>query len=140
MDEQAHGFSTQSIHAGYEPDPATGARVTPIYQTASYVFKDTEHAANLFALKELGYIYSRLTNPTVGALENKLAALEGGVGATCTSCGHAAQLLTFFTLMRPGDEFVAANKLYGGSINQFTNSFPRAFGWKYKFVNLNPAS
>ena len=135
MDKNTHGFSTQSIHAGTEPDPATGARVTPIYQTASYVFKDTEHAANLFALKELGYIYSRLTNPTVGALENKLAALEGGAGATCTSCGHAAQLLTFFTLMRPGDEFIAANKLYGGSINQFTNSFPRSFGWKCKFVD-----
>ena len=95
MNNDKHGFSTRSIHAGYEPDSETGALVAPISKTASYVFKNTEHAANLFALKELGYIYSRLTNPTVGALESKLAALEGGAGATCTSSGHAAQLLTF---------------------------------------------
>lgn len=135
MSDQPYGFSTQSIHAGQEPDPTTGARVTPIYQNASYVFKDTEHASNLFALKELGFIYSRLTNPTVSALENKLAALEGGAGATCTSSGHAAQMMTFFTLLQPGDEFVASKKLYGGSLNQFANSFPRSFGWKCNFVD-----
>lgn len=139
MSDQPYGFSTQSIHAGQEPDPTTGARVTPIYQNASYVFKDTEHASNLFALKELGFIYSRLTNPTVSALENKLAALDGGAGATCTSSGHAAQMMTFFTLLQPGDEFIASKKLYGGSLNQFANSFPRSFGWKCTFVDPDNA-
>lgn len=129
-----HKFETLAIHAGGQPDPTTGARQTPIYQTASYVFKDTEHAANLFALKELGFIYSRLTNPTVSALQERLAALEGGVGAVATASGHAAQQLAFLNLLQSGDEFIASTKLYGGSINQFKNSF-KQFGWKVNFVD-----
>ncbi len=131
------GFETISVHAGCHPDPATGARIAPIYQNTSYVFKDSAHAARLFALQETGYIYSRLTNPTVMALEQKLAALEGGVGATCTSSGHAAQMLVFFALLNHGDEFIAARQLYGGSLNQFKNSFSRAFGWKCRFVDAS---
>ncbi|NCC22164.1 MAG: O-acetylhomoserine aminocarboxypropyltransferase [Alphaproteobacteria bacterium] len=133
--KKSQGFETLSIHAGCAPDPATGARVTPICQNTSYVFDSAEHAANLFALKETGYIYSRLTNPTVMALEQKIAALEGGAGATCTSSGHAAQMLALFALLNEGDEFIAARQLYGGSINQFKNAFPRACGWKCHFVD-----
>ena len=123
-DHKTPGFATRSVHAGMSPDPATGARQTPIYQTTSYVFESQEHAASLFALQQLGFIYSRLTNPTVSALEERLAALEGGVGATATSSGHAAQLLALFTFMEPGAEIVAAKRLYGGTISQFRNSFP----------------
>ncbi|NBB82625.1 MAG: bifunctional O-acetylhomoserine aminocarboxypropyltransferase/cysteine synthase, partial [Alphaproteobacteria bacterium] len=100
-DTRTPGFSTLAVHAGSSPDPATGARQTPIYQTTSYVFDNQEHAASLFALQQLGFIYSRLTNPTVATLEERLAALEGGVGATATSSGHAAQLLALFTFMEP---------------------------------------
>lgn len=135
MSDTAHQFETLLVHAGMQPDAETGARVPAIYQSASYVFKDTDHAARLFGLEELGFIYSRLTNPTVGRLEEKLAALEGGAGATCTSCGHSAQQLLFFTLLSPGDHFVGASQLYGGSINQFTNSFPRAFDWHCDFAD-----
>jgi O-acetylhomoserine (thiol)-lyase len=134
-DEQR--FETLAIHGGAQPDPATGARQTPIYQTTSYVFQDPEHAARLFGLKEVGYIYSRLTNPTIGVLEARMAALEGGVGATAFASGHAAQLTTFFTFMEPGAHIVAAKQLYGGSINQLTVSFPRAFGWKTTFVDAD---
>lgn len=136
-DHKTPGFATRSVHAGMSPDPATGARQTPIYQTTSYVFESQEHAASLFALQQLGFIYSRLTNPTVSALEERLAALEGGVGATATSSGHAAQLLALFTFMEPGAEIVAATRLYGGTISQFRNSFPRAFGWKTTFVDAD---
>jgi len=125
------GFDTRMIHAGAVPDPATGARQTPIYQTTSFVFKDAAHAARLFSLQEVGYIYSRLTNPTVGALQDRCASLEGGVGAVATSSGHAAQILALFPLMSPGKNIVAARKLYGGSINQFSNAFKR-FGWDVK--------
>src|SRR6056297_3073016 len=129
---------TDSLHAGQEsPDPATGARAQPIYQTTSYVFDDADHAASLFALQQLGFIYSRLTNPTISALEERLAALEGGVGATATSSGHAAQLLALFSFMAPGAEIVAARRLYGGTISQFRNSFPRAFGWNTTFVDAD---
>ena len=121
------------------PDPATGARATPIYQTTSYVFDDVEDAASLFNLQKMGFIYSRLTNPTVSVLEERIASLEGGRGATATSSGHAAQMLTFFALMSPGDEFLSSRKLYGGSLNQFANSFPRAFGWKAIFVDGDDA-
>ena len=131
------GFETRAIHAGTSPDPATGARQTPIYQTTSYVFDSVDHAASLFNLQQLGFIYSRLTNPTVAALEQRLADLEGGVGATVTSSGHAAQLLALFSFMEPGAEIVAARKLYGGSINQMGNSFPRAFGWNTTFVEVD---
>jgi len=130
-------FDTLAIHGGAQPDPATGARQTPIYQTTSYVFDDPEHAANLFALKQVGFIYSRLTNPTVGVLEQRMAALEGGAGATAFASGHAAQLTAFFTFMEPGAHIVAAKQLYGGSINQLSVSFPRAFGWKTTFVDAD---
>ncbi len=132
---RSFGFETRAIHAGSAPDPATGARATPIYQTTSFVFEDVDEAAALFNLQKVGFIYSRLTNPTVAVLEEKLANLEGGVGGTCTSSGHAAQILALFPLMGPGDELVASKKLYGGSLNQFANSFPRAFGWKVTFVD-----
>ncbi len=128
------GFETRMIHAGTQPDPTTGARQTPIYQTTSFVFDDTDHAASLFNLQAYGFIYSRLTNPTVSALEERLAALEGGKGATCTSSGHAAQILAFFTLMEPGDRFVASNRLYGGSVQQFGRSFQK-FDWHADWVD-----
>ena len=134
------GFETLAIHAGAKPDPTTGARQTPIYQTTSFVFDDVDHAASLFNLQQLGFIYSRLTNPTVSVLEERMAALEGGVGATATSSGHAAQLLALFPFMVPGGEIIAAKKLYGGTINQLGNSFPRAFGWKTVFVDTDDLS
>ncbi len=127
-DRPLKGFATRCIHAGQQPDPATGARIVPIYQTTSYVFESAEHAANLFALKEFGNIYTRIMNPTQAALEAKVAALEGGVAALATASGHAAQMLVFHCLLKPGDEFIAARQLYGGSINQFKESF-RQFGW-----------
>ena len=104
---QSHGFDTLQIHAGARPDPATGARQTPIYQTTAYVFRDADHAAALFNLQEVGYIYSRLTNPTVAALQERVATLEGGVGAVCCSSGHAAQIMALFPLMAPGRNIVA---------------------------------
>ncbi len=128
------GFETLAIHAGASPDPATGARSTPIYQTTAYVFDDVDHAASLFNLQTFGYIYSRLTNPTVAVLEERIASLEGGRGATCVASGHAAQLLTFFAFMEPGDSFVASRRLYGGSVTQFSRSF-RKFGWNVTFVD-----
>ena len=127
-------FRTRCIHAGQQPDPTTGARVTPIHQSTAFVFRDVDHAARLFNLEEPGFIYSRLTNPTVSTLQDRLANLEGGAGAVCTASGHAAQLLALFGLMRAGDEFVASSKLYGGSITQFGHSFER-FGWKVVFVD-----
>ena len=129
-------IETLTIHAGQQPDPTTNARITPIYQTASYVFNDAEHAANLFALKEFGNIYSRIMNPTNDALEQKIAALEGGVGALGVASGHAAQLIAFHTLMEPGCNIVAAKKLYGGSLNQMGESF-RKFGWETRFVDTD---
>lgn len=129
-------LETLAVHAGCEPDPTTNARITPIYQTASYVFDNAEHAANLFALKEFGNIYTRIMNPTNAALEGKIAALEGGVGALAVASGHAAQLLVFHTLMEPGCEIVAAKKLYGGSLNQLAHAFAK-FGWKAVFVDAD---
>ncbi|MBX5452353.1 MAG: O-acetylhomoserine aminocarboxypropyltransferase [Acidobacteriia bacterium] len=129
-----YGFETRAIHAGAAPDPTTGARSTPIYQTTSYVFKDVDHAASLFNLHNFGYIYSRLTNPTVAVLEERVANLEGGRAAVAAASGHAAQFLAFFTLLEPGDEFVASRNLYGGSLTQFGRSFPR-LGWKCHFVD-----
>ncbi len=119
------GFATRSIHAGATPDPATGARVTPIYQTASYVFNDAEHAAALFGLQAFGNIYTRIGNPTQSVLEARIAALEGGTAALAVASGHAAQLITFHTLLEPGDDFVAGRQLYGGSINQFNHAFKK---------------
>ena len=129
-------LETLTIHAGQEPDPTTKARITPIYQTASYVFDDPDHAARLFGLQEFGNIYSRIMNPTNDALEKKIAALEGGVGALGVASGHAAQLIAFHTLMEPGCNIVAAKKLYGGSLNQLGESF-RKFGWETRFVDTD---
>jgi O-acetylhomoserine (thiol)-lyase len=114
-----YGFSTRQLHAGYSPDPATGSRAVPLYQTTSYQFKNTEHAANLFALKELGNIYTRLMNPTTDVLEQRLAALEGGVAGLAASSGHAAQAQAIFTLAGAGDHIVSSSRLYGGTYNQF---------------------
>ena len=133
-DAKPQGLRTRAIHAGASPDPTTGARVTPVHQSVAFVFRDVEHAANLFNLDEAGFIYSRLTNPTVNALQDRLADLEGGAGAVCTASGHSAQMLALFGLMRAGDEFVASNKLYGGSITQFGHAFAR-LGWKVTFVD-----
>jgi O-acetylhomoserine (thiol)-lyase len=128
MSERAPGFDTLAIHAGAAPDAATGARATPIYQTTSFVFDDVDHAASLFGLQAFGNIYSRLGNPTNAVLEERVAALEGGTAAVAVASGHAAEFLSFHTLLQPGDEFVAARKLYGGSINQFNHSY-KNFGW-----------
>ncbi len=129
-----YGLATRAVHAGNAPDPTTGARTTPIYQTTSYVFDDVDHAASLFNLHTFGYIYSRLTNPTVSVLEERLAALEGGRAAVCAASGHAAQFLAFFTLLEPGDHFVASRNLYGGSLTQFGLSFKK-LGWSCSFVD-----
>jgi O-acetylhomoserine (thiol)-lyase len=130
------GFETRMIHAGSEPEPVTGARQTPIYQNASYVFHDVDHAASLYNLQTFGFIYSRLTNPTVAVLEERLASLDGARGATCCASGHAAQILTFFAFMEPGDEFVASNKLYGGSLTQFGKTFKK-FDWHSHLVDTD---
>lgn len=119
------GFATQQLHAGYSPDPTTGSRAVPLYQTTSYQFKSTEHAANLFALKELGNIYTRLMNPTTDVLEQRIAALEGGVGALAASSGHAAQAQAIFTLCNAGDHIVTSSRLYGGTYNQFKYTLPK---------------
>jgi O-acetylhomoserine (thiol)-lyase len=129
-----YGFETLAVHAGAAPDPTTGARAVPIYQTTSYVFDDVDHAASLFNLQQFGNIYSRLTNPTVSVLEERIAALEGGTAACCTASGHAAQLLTFLNLLSPGDNVVSSSKLYGGSITQMSTTFPQ-LGWQAKFVD-----
>ena len=134
MSEQDYGFDTRAIHAGAQPDPATGARATPIYQTTAFVFDDTQHAADLFALRAFGNIYTRIMNPTQAVLESKVAALEGGTAALAVGSGHAAQFLVFHLLMQPGDEFIAASQLYGGSINQFNHSF-KSFGWNVVWAN-----
>lgn len=130
------GFETLQIHAGAKPDPATGARQVPIYQTTAYVFRDADHAAKLFNLQEVGYIYSRLTNPTVSALAERITALEGGMGGICCSSGHAAQIMALFPLMGPGTNVVASNRLYGGTITQLTQTIKR-FGWSAKFVDFD---
>ncbi len=119
------GFATRQLHAGQQPDPTTGSRALPIYQTTSYQFRDTEHAANLFALKELGNIYTRIMNPTTDVLEQRLADLEGGVGALAASSGHAAQTMAILTLCGAGDHIVSSSRLYGGTFNQFNYTFPR---------------
>ena len=128
------GFNTLAIHAGAQPDPATGARVTPIYQTTAFVFDDVDHAAALFNLETFGNIYTRIMNPTQAVLEERVAALEGGTAALAVASGHAAQTLVFHTLLEPGDEFIAARQLYGGSINQFTYSFKKC-GWTVRFAD-----
>ena len=135
-DGPEYGFDTLQIHAGARPDPATGARQTPIYQTTAYVFRDADHAAALFNLQEVGYIYSRLTNPTVAALQERVATMEGGVGAVCCSSGHAAQIMALFPLMGPGKNIVASTRLYGGTVTQFSQTIKR-FGWSATFVDFD---
>ena len=139
MSDQQPGFDTLAIHAGAQPDPATGARATPIYQTTSFVFDDVEHAAALFGLQAFGNIYTRIMNPTQAVLEERVAALEGGTAALAVASGHAAQLLICHTLMQPGDEIVCARKLYGGSINQFNHSF-KTFGWNVVWADTDDIS
>ena len=136
MTDKTPGFDTLQIHAGARPDPATGARQVPIYQTTAYVFRDADHAAALFNLQEVGYIYSRLTNPTVAALQERMATLEGGAGAVCCASGHAAQIMALFPLMGPGLNIVASNRLYGGTVTQFSQTIKR-FGWSAKFVDTD---
>jgi len=135
-EERAPGFATLAIHAGAQPDPATGPRATPIHQTTSFVFDDAEHAAALFGLKAFGNIYTHIMNPTTAVLEERIAALEGGTAALVVASGHAAQLVAFHTLMQPGDEIVAGKKLYGGSLNQLGHSI-RNFGWKAVFADTD---
>ncbi|MEZ5882024.1 MAG: O-acetylhomoserine aminocarboxypropyltransferase [Nitratireductor sp.] len=135
MSDRQPGFSTLAIHAGAAPDAATGARATPIYQTTAFAFDDVDQAAALFGLQAFGNIYTRITNPTTAVLEERVAALEGGTAALAVASGHAAQLGVFHTLLRPGDEFIASNKLYGGSINQFNHSF-KSFGWNVVWVDM----
>ena len=139
MTKGTPGFSTLAVHAGAQPDPATGARATPIYQTTSFVFDDVDQAASLFGLQAFGNIYTRITNPTVAVLEERVASLEGGTAGLAMASGHAAQLGVFHTLLTPGDEFVAANKLYGGSINQFNHSF-KNFGWNVAWADPSDVS
>ncbi len=134
MPKDNPGFDTLAIHAGAQPDPTTGARATPIYQTTSFVFNDADHAAALFGLQQFGNIYTRIMNPTQAVLEERVAALEGGTAALAVSSGHAAQLLVFHTIMQPGDNFVAARRLYGGSINQFGHAF-KNFGWQVRWAD-----
>jgi len=128
------GFTTRQLHAGQRPDPTTGARAVPIYQTTSYVFRDTEHAARLFALEEAGNIYTRIMNPTNDVFEQRMADLEGGIGALAASSGHAAQTMAILTLCQAGDHIVSASTLYGGTFNQFNYTFPR-LGIEVTFVD-----
>ena len=134
MTDRLPGFSTLAVHAGAQPDPTTGARATPIYQTTSFVFEDVDHAASLFGLQTFGNIYSRIGNPTNAVLEERVAALEGGTAGLAVASGHAAQVLAFHCLMQPGDEFVASKRLYGGSITQFALTFKK-FDWRVHFVD-----
>ena len=131
-----YGFETKAVHAGAAPDLATGARTTPIYQTTSFVFEDVDHAASLFNLHSFGHLYTRVSNPTVAVLEERVATLEGGRAGLAAASGHAAQFLIFFTLLEPGDEFLASRNLYGGSLTQFGLSFKR-LGWSCNFVDPN---
>jgi O-acetylhomoserine (thiol)-lyase len=137
--ERIPGFATLSIHAGAKPDPTTGARATPIYQTTSFVFDDVEHAASLFGLQAFGNIYSRIGNPTCAVLEERVAALEGGTAGLAVASGHAAQVVVMHALMMPGEEIVASKKLYGGSINQFNHSY-KNFGWNVAWADPDDIS
>ncbi len=138
MTDKTAGFNTLAIHAGAQPDAATGARITPIYQTTSFVFDDADHAAALFNLETFGNVYTRIMNPTHAVLEERVAALEGGTAALAVASGHAAQLVVFHTLLEAGDEFIAARQLYGGSINQFGYSFNKC-GWTVRWADTTDA-
>lgn len=135
-DSPGYGFETLQLHAGARPDPTTGARQTPVFQNTAYVFRGADHAAALFNLQEYGFLYSRLTNPTVAVLEERIAALEAGVGATACASGHSAQLLALFPLLESGRNFVASTRLYGGSVAQFSHTF-RKFGWQVRMVDFD---
>ncbi len=135
-DERAFGFDTLAIHAGQRPDPVTGARAMPIYQTTSYVFEDTDHAAELFALQRFGNIYTRIMNPTTAAFEERIAALEGGVGAVAVASGQAAQYIALLTLLNPGDQIVSSSALYGGTYTQFDIQLRR---WGVDVVFVDPS-
>lgn len=128
-------FATRAIHGGVNPDPAYGSPMTPIYQSVSFEFPSAKSASDRFNLREFGQVYSRLTNPTVDALEARLADLEGGVGAICAASGHAAQMLALMPLVRPGDHIVGSKRLYGGSTSQLTNTFPTHFNWQSTLVD-----
>ena len=134
VEPDAHKFDTKSLHAGQRPDPATGSRAVPIHQTTSYVFDSVDEAAALYNLEVGGHIYSRISNPTVAVLEERIAALEGGVGAVCTSSGMAAFHLAVATLLNTGDHIVSSQNLYGGSHNMMTFTMPR-FGISTTFVD-----
>lgn len=134
IDERQLGFTTRQLHAGQVSDPTTGSRAVPIYQTTSYQFQDTDHAANLFALKEFGNIYTRIMNPTSDVLEQRIADLEGGVGALAASSGHGAQTMAILALCGSGDHIVSSSRLYGGTYNQFNYTFPR-IGIEVTFVD-----
>lgn len=134
--ERAYGFSTRQLHAGQQPDPTTGSRAVPIYHTTSYQFRDTEHAANLFGLQEFGNIYTRIMNPTNDVMEQRIADLEGGVGALAAGSGHVAQMMAIMTLCSQGDHIVTSSRLYGGTYNQFLHTFPR-MGIDVTFVDPN---
>ena len=138
-EDRAPGFATLAVHAGAKPDPTTGARATPIYQTTSYVFNDVDHAASLFGLQAFGNIYTRIMSPTSAVLEERIAALEGGTAGLAVASGHAAQVLILHAMMMPGDEFIASRQLYGGSINQFNHSF-KSFGWNVKWADIDDIS
>lgn len=135
-DERKFGFNTLQLHAGQQPDPSTGSRAVPLFQTTSYQFRDTEHAANLFALKEMGNIYTRIMNPTTDVFEQRIAALEGGIGALATASGHAAQIQAILTICEQGDHIVTSSRLYGGTYNQFKYTLPR-MGIEVSFVDPN---
>lgn len=135
-DARRFGFGTRAIHAGQRPDPETGARAQPIYATTSYVFDDAQHAADLFALQTFGNIYSRINNPTVAAFEERMASLEGGIGAVATASGQAAQLIAVLTLAQRGDEVVASSSLYGGTYTQFDVTL-RRMGIDVTFVDIH---
>jgi len=134
MTEKKFRLGTAALHAGQEPDPATGSRAVPLYQTTSYVFRDTEHAANLFGLKELGNIYTRLMNPTTDVFEKRMAAIEGGTGALATASGQAAITYALLNITRPGDEIVSADNLYGGTYELLNHTFPK-FGRRVIFAD-----
>src|SRR5512136_659010 len=131
-----YGFTTRQLHAGQQPDPTTNARAVPIYQTTSFQFKDTEHAANLFALREFGNIYTRIMNPTNDVLEKRMALMDGGVGALAVASGQSAISLAILNIAQAGDEIVSADNLYGGTYNLFHYTFPR-LGIQVKFVPSN---
>lgn len=134
-DDHVFGFDTLAVHAGQRPDPVTGARAMPIYQTTSYVFEDSDHAAELFALQRFGNIYTRIMNPTTAAFEERIAALEGGVGALAVGSGQAAQYIALLTLLNPGDQIVSSNTLYGGTYTQFDITLRR---WGIDVVFVDP--